>query len=183
MPTDSYKFELTDLTAFSVGEVGAAGAMGASLTDYTIKDGTANFNLSEPTQNEINIYNSDTPYALLKGRAPKDFTVEVLNLKLSQLPTFLGGAFVASVTTTPDRWNAPVIAPTIIMSVKLTSKDGAGNAVSILFPRCQLFSSMSGALSKTDLLGLKVKVVVLTPINGSGVALSAMGIDGEKATP
>lgn len=181
MATDSYKFELTDLTAFGVGAVGVDGAMGATLIDYIIKDGTANFNLAEPTQTDIDIYNSDTAYAVLNGKQPKDFTVEILNLKLSQLPVFMGGVFTVSpLAGTPDRWDAPVGIPTILMSVKMTSKDSAGNAVSLVFPKCQLIASMTGALSKTDLLGLKVKVVVLAPIDGTGAVLSSMGVEGES---
>lgn len=181
MATDTYKFEMTDLSSFAVGAVGAAGAAGTSLTAYLIKDGTANFNLAEPTQSEVYIYNSDTAYAVLNGKQPKDFTVEILGLKLSDLPTFMGGTFVASVTTTPDTWKAPVAIPVIEKTVKLISKDNAGKAISLVFPRCQLVASVSGALSKDTLLGLKVKVNVLTPIDGSGVALSAMHVEGEVA--
>ena len=49
MATDSYKFEMTGLTTFSLGAVGADGAMGTSLTPYLVKDATATFNIAEPT--------------------------------------------------------------------------------------------------------------------------------------
>jgi len=181
MATDSYKFEMTGLTTFSVGAVGADGAMGATLTDYLVKDATATFNIAEPTQTDINIYQSDTAYAVLNGKQPKDFSLELFGLKLSQLPTFMGGAFVASVTTTPDKWSAPTTIPVITMSVKLVSKDGDGNPISLIFPKCQLVASTNGSLSKDDLLGLKLKVVVLAPVDGSGNVLPSWSILGEAA--
>ena len=82
MAADSYKFEMTGLSALSVGACGASGAMGASLVDYLVKDGTASFNIAEPTQTDVNIYQSDTAYAVLNGKQPKDFTVELFGLKL-----------------------------------------------------------------------------------------------------
>lgn len=181
MATDSYKFEMTGLDSFSIGDVGVDGAMGASLTPYLVKDTTATFNIAEPTQTDINIYQSDTAYAVLNGKQPKDFSLELFGLKLSDLPTFLGGSYVASVGAVPDRWNAPTTIPVVTKSVKLNSKDSLGNTVALLFPKCQLVGSITGSLSKDDLLGLKLKVVVLAPVDGAGNVLSSWGIDGESA--
>lgn len=133
MATDSYKFEMTGLSTFSIGAVGADGAMGASLTPYLVKDATATFNIAEPTQTDVNIYQSDTAYAVLNGKQPKDFSLELFGLKLSDLPTFMGGTYVASVGSVPDRWNAPTTIPVITKSVKLVSKDGTGNAIGLVF--------------------------------------------------
>jgi len=182
MATDSFKFEMTGLTNFSIGAVGVDGAMGETLIPYLVKDTTATFNIAEPTQTDINIYQSDTAYAVLNGKQPKDFSLELFGLKLSDLPTFMGGTYVASVTTVPDRWNAPTTIPVITMSVQLQSEDGLGNTITLVFPKCQLVGSVNGSLSKDDLLGLKLKVVVLAPVNGSGTVLSSWGIDGESAS-
>jgi len=182
MATDTTLYEMTGLTSFEVGAVGADGAMGTTLTKYNIKDGTASFNIAEPTQTEIYIYQSDTAYAILNGKQPKDFSVELFGLKLSQLSTFMGGTYVPSVTTVKDKWNAPTNIPVITQSVRLTSKDSNGKAVGLVFPRCQLVASMNGSLSKDDLLGLKVKVVILAPVTTAGVVLSSWGIEGESAS-
>lgn len=179
MATDSYKFEMTGLSACSMGAVGVDGAMGAVLVPYLVRDGKATLNIAPPSQTDIDIYQTDTAYAILNGKQPKDFTVDLLDLKLSQLPTFMGGTYTASVLTVPDRWDAPTIIPTIILSVKLSSKDGAGNAVSLVFPRCQIVASTNGSLSKTDLIGLTVKVNILAPVQSDGTILSSWGIDGE----
>ncbi len=227
MATDSYKFEMTGLSAFLIGAVGANGAMGSVLAPYLVKDATAAFNIAEPTQTDINIYQSDTAYAVLNGKQPKDFSLELYGLKYSDLPTFMGGSYVASAVITatafvvgtaytiksvgttdftligaasntigvvfiatgvgagtgtaasPDRWNAPTTIPVITKSVKLQSKDSLGNTIGLVFPKCQLVGSISGSLSKDDLLGLKLKVVVLAPVDGSGNVLSSWGIDGE----
>ena len=178
MAADAQLFEMTGLSTFSIGAVGVDGAMGDTLTPYLVKDGTASFNIAEPTQTEIDIYQSDTAYAILQGKQPKDFSLELFGLKLSDLPTFMGGAFVASATTTPDRWNSPTTIPVIIMSVKLQTKDSLGQTVGLVFPKCQIIASVNGSLSKTDLIGLKLKVVVLAPIDGSGNILSSWGVDG-----
>lgn len=182
MATDSFKFEMTGLTTFSIGAVGANGEMGGSLTPYLVKDATATFNIAEPTQTDVNIYQSDTAYAVLNGKQPKDFSLELFGLKLSDLPTFMGGSYVASQTTVKDRWNAPTTIPVITKSVKLESKDSLGNTIGLVFPKCQLVASISGSLSKDDLLGLKLKVVVLAPVDGSGNILSSWGIDGESVS-
>ena len=181
MATDSYKFEMTGLTSFLIGAVGVDGAMGSTLIPYIVKDATATFNIAEPTQTDINIYQSDTAYAVLNGKQPKDFSLELFGLKLSDLPTFMGGSYVASAGATPDRWDAPTTIPVITKSVKLQSKDSLGNVIGLVFPKCQLVASVNGSLSKDDLLGLKLKVVVLAPVNGSGDVLSSWGIDGEAA--
>ena len=178
MAADAQLFEMTGLSTFSIGAVGVDGAMGSTLTPYLVKDGTATFNIAEPTQTEIDIYQSDTAYAILQGKQPKDFSLELFGLKLSDLPTFMGGAFVASATTTPDRWNSPTTIPTIIMSVKLQTTDTLGQTVGLVFPKCQLVASVNGSLSKTDLIGLKLKVVVLAPVDGTGAILSSWGVDG-----
>lgn len=179
MAADTFKFEMTGLDKFSVGAVGLNGLMGTTLVDYLVKDGTAAFNIAEPTQTDINIYQSDTAYAVLNGKQPKDFSLELFGLKLSQLPIFMGGTFTASVGAVKDRWNAPTTIPVITQSVKLTSKDSNGKAISLIFPKCQLVASMNGTLSKDDLLGLKIKVVILAPTDGAGAVLSSWGIDGE----
>ena len=182
MATDTTLYEMTGLSTFEVGAVGANGAMGATLTKYIVKDGTAAFNIAEPTQTDINIYQSSTAYAVLNGKQPKDFSLELFGLKLSQLPTFMGGTYVASIGSVKDRWNAPTTIPVITQSVKLTSVDSNGATVGLVFPKCQLVASMNGTLSKDDLLGLKIKVVILAPVDNTGVVLSSWGIDGVSAS-
>lgn len=182
MASDAQKFEMTGLETFSVGAVGSNGEMGGTLTPYLVKDGTATFNIAEPTQTEIDIYQSDTAYAILQGKQPKDFTTELFDLKLSELPSFMGGDFTAGSAGTKDRWNAPVTIPTIIMSVKLETKDSLGQTVGLVFPKCQIIASVNGSLSKTDLIGLQIKVVVLTPVDGTGTILSSWGVDGATVT-
>jgi hypothetical protein len=182
MAADAYKFELTGLTKVSLGAVGTAGTMGATLVDYLVKDGTANITIAEPTSTDVFIYQSDDPYAVLKSNSPKEITMELLGLKLSQLPTFMGGTFTPSVTTVKDKWSAPVTIPDLFVSAKFVSEESGGNPVGLGFIRCQILSSMAGAISKTDLIGIKVKLKVLTPVDISGVALPSWFIEGSSVS-
>jgi len=115
---DTFKFELTGVKTFKMGDVGAAGTMGTVLTEYTgVKEGTMTFDIATPTTNDINIEETDFPYAQQLSGAAKNFTFELLNLTLSVLPDFLGGSFTAGVGGTNDTYDFPSAIPNILQSV------------------------------------------------------------------
>lgn len=177
---DTTKFELTGVESFKMGDCGAAGAMGGSLTQYVgIKEGTMTFDFAPPTISEIFIEESDTAYTTNTTGSAKSFTFELLGLKLSQVPKFLGGTFTAGSGGTKDKYAYPAAAADILQSVQFTSKDSEGHTAIYSFPKCRVSGAMSGTNTKTDTIGLNVTISILQPIDGSGVLLAPMTVEGD----
>lgn len=177
---DTFKFELSGVISFKMGDVGAAGTMGTSLTQYLgVKEGTMTFDIAAPTSNDINIEESDFPYATQLSGSAKSFTFELLGLKLSQLPEFLGGTFTAGTGGTKDKWEAPTAIPNILQSVEIISKDSLGNSTTYSYVQCRVSGFLSQTNTKTDLVGLQVTFNITQPVDGSGDPTTPWFIEGE----
>ena len=177
---DTFKFELSGVVSFKMGDVGAGGTMGTVLTQYTgVKEGTMTFDIAAPTSNDINIEEADTPYATQLSGAAKSFTFELLNLKLSELPKFLGGTFTAGVGGTKDKWEAPAAIPSILQSVEIISKDSLGNATTYSYVQCRVSGFQSQTNTKTDLVGLQVTMNITQPVDGTGTPTTPWYVEGE----
>lgn len=177
---DTFKFELTGVKTFQMGDVGAAGTMGSSLTEYTgVKEGTMTFDLATPTTNDINIEETDFPYAQQLTGSAKNFTFELLNLTLSKLPNFLGGTFTAGTGGTKDTYEFPSAIPNILQSVEIVSTDSEGQDTVYNFVKCRVSGFMSQTNTKTDMIGLQVNFAVLQPVDGSGDPTTPISVEGE----
>jgi len=180
---DTFKFELTGVESFSMGDVGTGGTMGSTLTQYVgVKEGTMTFDIAAPAANDINIEESDFPYATLLSGSPKSFTFELLGLVLSDLESFLGGTFTAGSGGTKDMWEAPTTIPTWEQSVEIVSKDSLGNSTVYNFVRCRINASLSQTVTKTDMIGLQVTCLILQPLDGSGDPTVPWFVEGETIT-
>lgn len=180
---DLYKFELSGVTSFKMGDPGAAGVMGAVLTQYLgVKEGTMTFDIAAPTTNDINIEESDYAYSQQLSGSPKSFTFELFGLKLSEIEEFLGGTFTAGSLGTKDKWEAPVTIPDINQSVEITSKDGDGQEVVYSFVKCRISGAQTQTNTKTDLIGLQVTCAILQPVDASGDPLTPYFFEGETVT-
>lgn len=180
---DTFKFELSGVVSFKMGDPGAAGVMGTSLVQYTgVKEGTMTFDLAAPTSNDINIEESDIAYATKLSGSPKSFTFELLGLNLSKVPKFLGGTFTAGSGGTKDKWEAPTAIAEIFQSVEIISKDVDGNSVVYNFVKCKVSGFLSQTNTKTDLIGLQVTFTILQPVNGSGTPTTPYYVEGETIT-
>jgi len=176
---DTFKFELSGVVSFKMGDVGAAGTMGSSLTQYTgVKEGTMTFDIAAPTSNDINIEETDFPYATQLSGAAKSFTIELLGLKLSDLEDFLGGTFTAG-SSSKDKWEAPSAIPNILQSVEIVSDDGLGNATTYSYVQCRVSGFQSQTNTKTDLVGLQLTFNITQPVDGSGDPTTPWFIEGE----
>lgn len=180
--TDTFKFELSGVTSLLMDDVGANGTMGTMATQYIgTKEGTMTFDIAAPTSTDINIEETDFPYATLLSGGVKSFTIELLNLKLSQLPKFLGGTFVPGTGGTRDKWNAPSTIPNLLQSVQFTSKDSNGNGTTYNFVQCRVSGFLSQTNTKTDLVGLQVTFSVTQPVDDTGAVTTAWFIEGETS--
>ena len=176
---DTFKFELSGIVTFKMGDVGAAGTMGTVLTEYTgVKEGTMTFDIAAPTVNDINIEETDFPYATQLSGAAKSFTFELLGLTLSVVPDFLGGTFTPG-SGSKDEWAAPSAIPSIIQSVEIVSKDSNGNATTYNYVKCRVSGFQSQTNTKTDLIGLQLTFSILQPVDGSGVPTTPYSVEGE----
>lgn len=186
---DTTNVEVFGMDTFKMGPVGAAGTMGETLTTYTgVKDGTMTFAMDKPTKSDVNIYESDSPYAVILSGTTRSISLEIMGLKLSQLPAFLGGTFTAGVAATTvapiepatnDTWTEPAILPVIIQSIFAGSKDKAGKPLGFNFLRCQVTGGQSFSPSKTDGFGVQLELQILTPFDTEGNALGAREIIGD----
>ncbi len=177
---DTFKFELSGVVSFKMGDVGAAGIPGTSLTQYTgVKEGTMTFDIAAPTTNDINIEETDFPYATQLSGAAKSFTFELLGLKLSDLDKFIGGTFTAGVGGTKDKWEAPSAIPNILQTVEVISKDSLGNATTYTYTQCRVSGFQSQTNTKTDLIGLQLTFNITQPVDGSGDPTVPYLVEGE----
>lgn len=177
---DTFKFELSGVVSFKMGDVGAAGTMGTSLTPYTgVKEGTMTFDIAAPTTNDINIEETDFPYATQLSGGAKSFTFELLGLKLSDLVAFLGGTFTAGTGGSKDKWEAPSAIPSILQSVEIVSKDSLGNATTYSYVQCRVSGFQSQTNTKTDLIGLQLTFNITQPVDGSGSPTTPYYVEGE----
>lgn len=180
---DTFKFELSGVVSFKMGDVGAAGTMGAVLTQYTgVKEGTMTFDIAAPTSNDIFIEEADTPYTTQLSGSAKSFTFELLNLKLSDLVSFLGGTFTAGTGGTKDTWDAPTAIPSILQSVEIISKDSLGNATTYNYVQCRVSGFQSQTNTKSDLIGLQLTFNITQPVDGSGDPTTPYSVVGETIT-
>jgi len=177
---DNFKFELSGIVSFMMDDVGAEGTMGTMATQYTgIKGGTMTFDIAAPTSTDVNIYESDFPYATILSGSAKSFSFELFGLKLSQLPKFLGGTFTAGAVGTKDKWEAPSVIPNILQSVQIISKDSIGNAVAYSYVQCKVSGHQSQSVSKTDLIGLQLTFSITQPMDASGDPTTPYFVEGE----
>lgn len=177
---DTFKFELGGINKFQMGDPGAAGVAGTVLTTYTgIKEGTFTFSMAAPTINDINIEESDFPYAQQVSGSPQSFSFELFGLKYSDLPAFKGGTFTPGVGGTRDTYSAPSVVPDIVQTIVFDSKDGAGNVGTYSYVKCKITAEQTQTNTKTDLVGLMVTATILQPDDGAGNLTPPWTIQGE----
>lgn len=165
---DTFKFELTGVVSFKMGDVGAAGTMGASLTQYTgVKEATMVFDMAPPTTTDVNIEEVEFPYNQAQAGTPQSFTFELLGLKLSELVNFRGGTFTAG-SGSKDKWEKDPAIANILQSIEIVSKDGDDNEMTYNFVKCRITTGQSQTNTKSDTIGLQVTASILQPIDGSG---------------
>lgn len=180
---DTFKFELGGIDKFEMGDPGAAGVAGTVLTTYTgIKESTFTFSMVAPTTNDINIEESDFPYAQQVSGAPQSFTFELLGLKYSDVVAFKGGVFTPGAGGTRDKYAAPSVIPDIVQTFVFDSKDGAGNVGTYSYVKCQVTAEQTQTNTKTDLVGLMVTATILQPDDGAGNLTAPWTCEGETIT-
>lgn len=157
------ELQIIGLSSFDMGAVGAGDTMGTSLTNFNgTKLGTFNLNFAEPGISDMQIEESDDPLFSIVNPVGKEFSLELIDLTLSEVVTFTGGTYTAGAGgLTRNNLTLPDTFPTILQSVKLTSKNGAGEDVIFSFAKCQVIASITSNPTKTDAFGLNVKFKVL----------------------
>lgn len=159
------------VSSVKMGAAGAAGAMGATLADITqIAADSLNVNFPEPALTNITPEDADSPSIVLEEKAPKVITLETINMDIATLPAFFGGAVAATIFTPGVTFTIPE------QSFQFTTRPLSGVSQTWKFPRVKVAASISGNLSKKDVLKLKLTVTVLQPEDGSGVKLAEFSI-------
>ena len=154
------------LTNLKMGPAGANGVMGASLADITqIAAGSLSLTFPEPNKTDIIPEDGTTAFVSLKEDQSKTIEFESLNMDLDALVVAFGGA-VATGTFTPG-----INFAIADQSLQFTTRVLGGTAQTWKFPKVQVFCSVSGSFSKSDVIKLKFSVTVLQPYDAVGAAL------------
>lgn len=159
------------LTNAKMGTTGANGAMGATLADITqIVEDSVTMTFPAPTLNPITPEESDSPFVVLETKGPKVLTLQTLNLDISALPAFFGGA-VATGTYTPG-----VNFSIGEKSVQFTTRQLQGTAQTWKFPRVQVFASIDTVVNKKDVMKVTLTYNVLQPFDAGGLPLADFSV-------
>ena len=162
MPTKA----IYGLSYVKVGATGANGAMGATLVAIpAIADGTFNIDFAEPTTTEFIPEDYDSALIVISKPGAKKIVFETQNMDTSQLQTAFGGAIALTVFTPGVQFNLPE------QSLEFKTRSNGGTAQTWKFPRTQGVASISGNLTKNDLMKLKFSYSVLTPVDGANAPL------------
>lgn len=179
---DAQLFELGKISSLRIGAVGADGAM-ATLTasdDFNdVLEGTINLAINPATESFIMVETSDEPIASQKKGSVKSFTLELMGLKLSQLPLFIGGTFTPGVGGTRDTYEFPTDEVDINLAVEFNTQDRNAGAGTYQFTKCAVLGSNTGTFTKDALRGLELKFTVLQPYTDAGVKTTARRFLGE----
>ena len=164
------KMEFAKITSVKFGQVMADGTMQTTLSELgVIKKGTATLNFAEPDITDIEIEESDTPYASKKGTGEKDLTMTLLGIETSNLATLLGGTYSAATASAPEQIAMPSSTNDVLRAVQLEGKNADGENVVIALVKTNVIVSTSDAITKDDVAGWTVKCKILQPVDGSGI--------------
>jgi len=167
------KMEFAKITSVKFGTVMADGTMQTTLNELgVIKKGTATLNFAEPDITDIEIEESDTPYASKKGTGEKDLTMTLLGIETVNLATLLGGTYTAATGSVPEQIAMPSSTNDVLRAVQLEGQNADGEPVIIAIVKSNVIISSSDTITKDDVAGWTIKCKILQPVNASGVPTS-----------
>ena len=155
------------LTNVKMGASGANGVMGATLADIT-QISAGSLSLTFPEQNKTDIIPEEgtTAFVSLKEDQSKTIELESLDMDLPALQKAFGGAIATGTFTPGINFSLPD------QSFQFTTRPLGGTSQTWKFPRVQVYCSISGSFSKTDVVKLKYSITVLQPYDAVGAALA-----------
>lgn len=154
-----------------VGDPAVDGGMGTTLAPlgYTTVD-TIKFNDEGGTEIDFEVEELDIPFYSETQTGTKIFTFQVANPDEDTLVSVFGGTKTGTGATTT--WAAPLLAPTIIKSLKFTPKKGIG----FNFPKCKVSARWTSDIGKNNLMGIEVSFKVLQPDKANTPAYSTFRV-------
>lgn len=161
---------LQGFKSIKIGAVGADGAMGTTLTEVlNIVADSVMIDIPESEPLEQYCEGTEAPAIVVAGRsAPKRIVFSTKELSAANLALFFGG------TATGEVWAAPTESSNIYRSVEVVSKAYDGTKVTMEFPSVLMIAKGDLAMLDSKSGQIDANLMVTTPTNASGVALSPM---------
>lgn len=162
-----YQFSVESIKFYDKGADGAMGT--ANPVQITpIAEGSASMTIPEVNTNDIKAEDvAGVVASLPTDQDAIEFNFQSLDFANTSLMQFFGGTNAAGIYSFPATG-----APIIQKSFELITKPYGGKKSKFTVPLAQITSSGDVQFVKDDLSKISVKVKVLTPFNGSGVAQS-----------
>lgn len=163
--TTSEKIYTLGLSEILFGEIAEDGGMGTSLAaiGYT-KEDSCTFEQDDPEDTEFMAEEVEDPVYILSKAGKINFAFELMNPSLDVIKDLFGGDIA------DGKWNAPDKLVNCEKSVKLVSDQGYDFEI----PRMKLTPKIVGGFSKTGMMTISIKGVVMQPTK-SGVSKLSIG--------
>lgn len=171
------KRRLLGLESIKMGDCGADGAMGGSLTalGHFVQE-SAILTFPEPDKTEIIDEEADEPDLIILTRSgAKNLVFGTRDMETASLIRAFGGS-----ENVDGGWDAPVETFIKEQSVEIKTKVVNGRRKVIKIPKAAISASFDGKFTKKDPGVINYSIDVLTPRDGSDVALTPVHIDYEN---
>ncbi|MBR8535388.1 hypothetical protein KDU71_07435 [Carboxylicivirga sediminis] len=163
------KVNFAKIASFKTGDVMANGTMQTSLAALAgIKEGSASLNIGEPEVTDINIEESDTPFASSEGSREVDLTLEIIGAEAQQLAPLIGGTYTAASAGNREKITIGAGVGSVLKAIEFAGKNADGEDVIVSLPKTKILYSVPGTITKNDVRGWQLKCKVLQPDDGAG---------------
>ena len=167
--------------AIDVVYVGVAdpgdGVAGTSFTQIpTVEQGSIQYNSNDPQKTEFKKYGSDKPWAVIQKSGEADtLTMNIPSPTLEERKLFMGG------TISGDKWEKPVVTPSIRKTLLIKTKPYGGKQYIYTFVNCDVLGKISQLSGEDTTELLQVQFTILAATTAAGVENSPMSVEMKDA--
>lgn len=168
-----YEVALVGVKSIKMGPCGTNGTLGASLAAIGILvPDSVLLALDEIGKTDIMVEDYTNPwFSVMDTNRPSRFEFSIRDLSGANMQKAFGGTAVGT------RWSAPTLQVANEQSLDIETTTVNGFHYRICIPRASIRASLDGKMVQKDTAAIKFVCDVLTPLDGSGVALPAITID------
>ena len=167
-----------DITYAGVADPGD-GIPGTSFTQVTtVESGSIQYNVNDPQKTEFKKYGSDKPWAvILKAGEADTLVLNIPSPTMEERKLFMGG----ELNGTKDKWEKPVVTPSIRKTLMLKTKPYGGKQLIYTFVNCDVFGKITQIPGEDTTEILQVQFTVLGAITAAGVENTNMIVESKDA--
>lgn len=169
----STKHYTLGLSKIEVGAIAEDGGMGTDLAQlgYTSEE-TCNLTTDDPEITEFYAEEVDDPVMSMAKAGKMTLAFSIMDPSMDVLAKLMGGT--ASTGAEGDVWEAPNSAPTVELSIRITSRQG----MCFDIPRASFVAKFNGEMRKSSLMLLEVTATILVPKKANTSKLKAYVASG-----